>query len=102
MLPRSGRIQRAGLLLLALASGGCHFAYPGRDPGGPVPCVPADVPRELYKTVLPEYIIEPPDLLSIDAVSLIPSSAYRLRPLDAITLTTSGADIPPENDLSGQ
>ncbi len=90
------------LLLISQLSGGCHFAYPGRDPGGPVPCVPPDVPKELYKTVLPEYIIEPPDLLSIEAVSLIPSESYRLKPLDAITLVTT-ADVPlGEFDLSAE
>jgi polysaccharide export outer membrane protein len=98
---RSCWLQLVGLLLFAAAGGGCHFAYPGRDPGGPKPCVPAGVPRELYKTVLPEYIIEPPDLLSIDAISLIPSQSYRLRPLDAISLVTTG-NIPPEYHLSGQ
>ncbi|MEX2317466.1 MAG: polysaccharide biosynthesis/export family protein, partial [Pirellulales bacterium] len=98
---RSCRLQLVGLLLFAVVASGCHFAYPGREPNGPKPCVPPDVPRELYKTVLPEYIIEPPDLLSIDAISLIPSQSYRLRPLDAITVVTTG-NIPPEYHLSGQ
>jgi polysaccharide export outer membrane protein len=90
----------AGLLLLVVSSGGCHFIYPGRNPGGPKPCIPPEVPRELSKTTLPDYIIEPPDVLSIEAISLIPKSPYRLQPLDVVTIVTTG--VPEEANLTGQ
>jgi polysaccharide export outer membrane protein len=89
-----------GLLLLLATSEGCHFVYPGRDPDGPVPCVPAEVPRELSKTTLPDYIIEPPDVLSIEAIGLIPKSPYKLRPLDVVTVVVAG--VSDEANISGQ
>jgi polysaccharide export outer membrane protein len=88
-----------GVLLLA-ASAGCNCIYPGRNPNGPKPCIPEDVPRELSKTTLPDYIIEPPDVLSIEAISLIPKSPYKLRPLDVVTVIVSG--VGPDADFSGQ
>jgi polysaccharide export outer membrane protein len=87
------------VLVLAVSTG-CHCVYPGRNPGGPKPCVPADVPRELSKTTLPDYIIEPPDVLAIEAISLIPKSPYKLRPLDVVTVIVDG--VSPEANFSGQ
>ena len=89
-----------GLLILVASSSGCHFIYPGRDPGGPVPYIAPEIPRELSKTTLPDYIIEPPDVLSIEAISMIPKSPYHLRPLDVVIVTTTG--LPPEMELNGQ
>jgi polysaccharide export outer membrane protein len=89
------------LLLLHLGCGsGCHFIYPGRDPGGPIPAVPAEVPRELCKTTLPDYIIEPPDVLSIEAISLLPKEPYRLRALDVVSIIATGT--PEVASISGQ
>jgi polysaccharide export outer membrane protein len=88
------------LLLLLGGSEGCHFVYPGRDPGGPQPCIPAGVPRELSKTTLPDYIIEPPDVLAIEAISLIPKQPYKLRPLDTVSVIVTG--VSDEANISGQ
>jgi polysaccharide export outer membrane protein len=100
MSSRHRSLQIVSLLLMLAASDGCHFAYPGRNPGGPVPCIPPEVPRELSKTTLPDYIIEPPDVLSIEAIGLIPKSPYKLRPLDVITVVVSG--VSGEANISGQ
>jgi polysaccharide export outer membrane protein len=54
------------------------------------PINPADVPKELKKTNMPEYLIEPPDLLLIDAVRLIPKSPYHLQPLDSLLIRADG------------
>ncbi len=89
------------LLLLLLSSGsGCHFIYPGRDPGGPIPIIPDEVPRELCKTTLPDYIIEPPDVLSIEAISLLPKEPYHLRALDVVSIIATGS--PEVAGISGQ
>jgi polysaccharide export outer membrane protein len=88
------------LLLLLAGSQGCNWVYPGRNPHGPQPCIPPEVPRELSKTTLPDYIIEPPDVLAIEAISLVPKSTYRLRPLDAVTVIVSGTDE--AGNISGQ
>jgi polysaccharide export outer membrane protein len=93
-------LKTFALLLSITCCAGCHFVYPGRNPGGPQPCVPNDVPRELYKTTLPDYIIEPPDVLSIEAISLVPRSPYKLRPLDVVTVIVTG--VSEESNISGQ
>jgi polysaccharide export outer membrane protein len=93
-------LRTLAVFLLLAGSQGCHFVYPGRNPNGPQPCVPADVPRELSKTTLPDYIIEPPDVLSIEAISLVPKSPYHLRPLDAVTVIVS--EVTDEANISGQ
>jgi polysaccharide export outer membrane protein len=45
-----------------------------------------DVPREQSKVSLPTYVIEPPDVLLIDAVRLVPLPPHKLEPLDAISV----------------
>jgi polysaccharide biosynthesis/export protein len=89
-----------GLMPLLIGSAGCHVIYPGRNPDGPQPCIPDAVPRELQKTTLADYIIEPPDVLSIEAISLIPREPYKLRPLDVVTIVVSG--VSDEAKVSGQ
>ena len=56
----------------------------------------AEVPRELNKAVLPEYVVEPPDILTIDAINVVPKSPYRLRTLDVVGVNVLGVlpDIP--------
>lgn len=85
---------------LLAASAGCHVAYPGRLPDGPLPHVPPETPRELCKVSLPDYIIEPPDVLSIEAISLLPKQPYSLRPLDVVSIITTG--LPEDSVLGGE
>jgi polysaccharide export outer membrane protein len=88
-------------LLLMASSNGCHtFVYPGRNPNGPQPYVPLSAPKELSKTTLPDYIIEPPDVLVIDAL-LRAAPTYRLRPSDAVTVI-AGGDILDAYNFSNQ
>jgi polysaccharide export outer membrane protein len=49
------------------------------------------MPRELCKTVLPAYTVEPPDILVIDAVHIVPRSPYHLRILDAVRIRVERA-----------
>jgi polysaccharide export outer membrane protein len=44
------------------------------------------VPKELQKTMMPDYVIEPPDVLRIDAVRVVPKPPYRIQPLDALNV----------------
>ena len=62
---------------------------PGFDAGFPTSALL--VPRELAKTVLPDYRIEPPDILQIDAIHVVPRSPYRLRTLDTLVVSARGA-----------
>jgi polysaccharide export outer membrane protein len=53
--------------------------------------VPAvDAPRELQKATLPQYVIEPPDVLDITAVHVVPKAPYHLRTLDALAIHVLG------------
>lgn len=85
---------------LAVSVCGCSVVYPGRKPDGPVPCVPPQTARELCKVTLPDYMIEPPDVLTIEAISLVPKQPYRLGPLDAITVFTDG--LPEDLNIGGE
>ncbi len=47
-------------------------------------------PHELHKAILPEYTIEPPDVLIVRAIHAVPRSPYRLRTLDTIAINVMG------------
>lgn len=52
------------------------------------------MPRELNKVVMPDYVIEPPDILTIDAVSTIPKPPYHLKVLDVLLIQVVGNGQP--------
>jgi polysaccharide biosynthesis/export protein len=58
---------------------------------------PGPPPTELQKTSLPDYVIEPPDVLLIEAIKVVPKPPYRIESLDVLqviaTGTATGADI---------
>ena len=58
------------LALTASAAGGCVHAQ--RHQAAFVPPAPGTVPSELSKVMLPEYVIEPPDVLRIQAIIRLP------------------------------
>ncbi|MHB0956055.1 MAG: polysaccharide biosynthesis/export family protein [Pirellulaceae bacterium] len=66
---------------------GCHLMYKHAPVVEAPQACPDDTPRELYKTALPEYRIEPPDILAIDAVRLLPGPDYKLHVQDIVTVT---------------
>lgn len=89
------------LLALMLVMAGCQLHPPrpySNEPGTRINTSP-DTPRELQKVSLPDYIIEPPDILSIDAVTLVPHPPYRLHPLDMVKVTVS--NLPAEQTVGG-
>lgn len=65
----------------------------------PIPPAPPPIPRELQKSALPDYVIEPPDILLIEAVRIVPKQPYRLAPLDVVELRVEGAL--PDRSLDG-
>jgi polysaccharide export outer membrane protein len=69
--------------------------------GPPVvqPPLASTAPRELQKITLPEYIIEAPDILLIDAVKVIPKPPYRVEPLDILQIAVEGT--PADQPISG-
>jgi polysaccharide export outer membrane protein len=76
--------RRIGILCVAALLGalatGCQVACPT-----PLP----EIPRELATVSQPPYVIEPPDILLIDAIRLIPKPPYRIEPLDALAIRVS-------------
>jgi polysaccharide export outer membrane protein len=90
-----GRLLAVGVLTLgvALTTGCLHGGRRGQ------PVVPAPVPRELDKVALPDYRVEPPDILIIEAVRAIPRPPYKAEPLDVLYLSLA-APLPNE-PLSG-
>ncbi len=57
------------------------------------------VPVEKNMMTLPEYTIEPPDLLTISAVKLVPKPPYKIEPLD--TLRVDAVGTRPEQPIAG-
>jgi polysaccharide export outer membrane protein len=86
-----------GLGLLTLAAG-CHATGAAPPPATAV-VTPAPVPRELCKVVLPPYVVEPPDILMIDAVRVVPRPPYRLRTSDVLAIQAVGTL--PEEPIAG-
>lgn len=89
------------LALVAVLATGCHphLCRPYSDIPGPAIATCPDTPRELQKVSLPDYIIEPPDILTIDAVTLVPHAPYKMRALDVIHVQATG--LPTDAEVSG-
>jgi polysaccharide export outer membrane protein len=49
------------------------------------------LPHELAKTTFPSYVIEPPDILFLDAIRIIPKPPYRIEPLDVLVIQVAEA-----------
>jgi protein involved in polysaccharide export with SLBB domain len=58
------------------------------------------MPTEKAKTYHPPYVIEPPDVLYLDAVRLVPRPPYRIEPLDVLILQVGGTL--PDQPITGQ
>jgi polysaccharide biosynthesis/export protein len=83
---------------------GAEPAAPDLPPGAVLPpagdCPPVlPLPRELAPTVHPAYVIEPPDVLNIEAVRLIPKPPYKIEPLDVLLLQAT--ETLPNQPISG-
>jgi polysaccharide export outer membrane protein len=93
------RLMRlASVALIALAATGCTtFGRPQRTmdrqatldancPGdaGKMPA------KELAKVTLPPYVIEPPDILLIDALRVVPKPPFRIQSFDTLQVIVEG------------
>ncbi len=101
-MSHSRRLAAGALVCLAfLPAAGCisPIAQPGTVLWAPdkhaleqeILAAPDPIPRELSKTEQPEYIIEIPDILLVDAVNIIPKPPYRISTLDVVGLTAQPA-----------
>jgi polysaccharide export outer membrane protein len=77
-----------------MASTGCTAFMAPRQP---IPVTPPEapptstVPRELEKVTLPRYVIEPPDILLIEGIKLVPKSPHRIETFDVLLVRVVGA-----------
>jgi polysaccharide biosynthesis/export protein len=73
---------------------GIALFFSGCRAGGYTPVEVPDtaraMPRELAKTVLPQYVIEPPDVLAIETIHAVPKSPYYLKTLDVVAIRVAG------------
>src|SRR5437868_1251497 len=91
----------AGLALFA--STGCRTAYQHhavahhalKNPP------PPDMPKELSKVAHPTYTIEPPDILVIAAINVVPRSPYSLRTGDIISVSVPASQTQPDAPIFG-
>jgi polysaccharide biosynthesis/export protein len=83
------------IILAAAFSSGCHSWLVRKQP-----FVPPEVPKELNKMNLPDYRVEPPDILLIEAVRAIPKPPYRAEPLDVLYIALANGI--PNEPLAGQ
>lgn len=60
----------------------------------------ASVPTEKDRTTMPTYTIEPPDILLIDAIKLVPKAPYHIESLDVVQISVTGTLL--DQPISGQ
>ena len=77
-----------------IATGGCTSFLEPREPYPITPPEPSPfsaVPRELDKVSLPPYVIEPPDILIINAIKIVPKPPHKIEPFDGILIRVANA-----------
>ena len=61
---------------------------------------PSAPPAELAKVSLPDYIIEPPDILLIEGIRVVPKPPYEIQPQDILQIVVLGTT--PDRPIAGQ
>jgi len=86
------RCLALGLLLCVCA--GCRALVDRAEPrlvGGAVPPPYGErVPTEKDKTTLPSYVVEPPDILFIEAIRVVPKPPYHIQATDVLIIQVAG------------
>lgn len=80
--------------VVVLASSGCTAFMAPREPIPAAPEAPqanAPVPRELEMMSLPPYTIEPPDILLLNAIKVVPKPPHEIEPFDGLLIRAAGA-----------
>jgi len=81
---------------LVVASSGCTAFLEPREPypiDPPPPSPHSSVPRELDMVSLPPYVVEPPDILMINALKVIPKPPHIIEVFDGLLIRVTGALI---------
>ncbi|MCA9258772.1 MAG: polysaccharide biosynthesis/export family protein [Planctomycetales bacterium] len=72
---------------------GCTAFMAEREPFPATPAEPppaSPVPRELEMVTLPRYVIEPPDILLVEGIKLVPKSPHKVETFDVIYIQVEG------------
>ncbi|TWT99924.1 Polysaccharide biosynthesis/export protein [Botrimarina colliarenosi] len=80
--------------VVAVTSSGCTAFMAPREPipaSPPRPSSNSPVPRELEMMSLPPYTIEPPDILLLNAIKVVPKPPYIVEPFDGLLIRAAGA-----------
>jgi polysaccharide export outer membrane protein len=98
----SCRLWIAAMIVCGLVTG-CHTPCKTRGndllhPHAPIRPV-AGQPNESARVVMPNYVIEPPDVLMIDAIRAVPLPPYRIEPLDALAILVT--ETLPQQPIAG-
>ena len=73
---------------LLLAAAGCRpFDYYAERVYNPQTAQP---PRELAKAALPVYRVEPPDVIQLEVLKVVPRSPYHIETLDVLQISVTG------------
>ncbi|MGC4002042.1 MAG: polysaccharide biosynthesis/export family protein [Pirellulales bacterium] len=94
---RNGHIRVCLTAALAIWLAGCRT--PADTRGNITGPTPTDVARELDYVNLPTYRIEPPDILLIDALRVVPREPFRIESNDYIYVQATGTL--PDQPISG-
>ena len=78
------------VLLGVAALAGCRTVPRSAEMLNRTPQPPTDLPKELSKVVLPIYTVEPPDILVVEAIHVVPKSPYHLGTGDLIAINVLG------------
>jgi polysaccharide export outer membrane protein len=82
---------KALLAVLLCVAMGCQAVRMPREPIAPErSAADRGIPVEGYKTSLPPYVIEPPDILLIDAVKVVPKAPHAIEPFDLLQIIVDG------------
>ena len=98
-------VGRLAIVLITVALGpGCHAYLAPRSTAPiatPGPPPQSEVPRELSMVSLPPYVIEPPDILIVDVVKVIPQSPHYLDSFDVLQIQVPFSQSLPQSPITG-
>ena len=87
------QLSAACFVFIFITSIGCTAFLAPRDPFPATvadPPVCSNVPRELDMVSLPPYVIEPPDILMINAIKVVPKPPHKIEPFDGLLIRAVG------------
>ena len=89
-----------GIVAEAPAVVGSPARFPAPAIGVPADITTNEPPTELTKVTLPDYVIEPPDILQIEGIKLTPKGPLRIETEDVLQIVVKGTL--PQSPIAGQ